>query len=777
MKITNLKLVLRTLYRNKLYTFINVLGLSIGMASAMLIFLWVQFQVSFDRFHENGESIYRVIQDQFYTNGEVFHVQVTPTGLSRILKENIAGITHSTRYNSQKALFQVGDNKAMEEIQLVDSDFFTMFSFPLLKGNRKKVLEDPHSMVISEKMAGKYFGIKDPVGETVLLEGKYPFTITGVIKDSPKNTEISYNFLIPFIFYKELGVDVENLGNNWIFTFVQLSPGIPADTINNTIEALKKKNYPQAEAVFFLQPLKRIHLYWIWGGGPIKNVRLFSIIAVLIILIAAINFTNLSTAMAGRRFKEIGVKQAYGAGRKTLIRQFFSETLLLSFLSLFVALILAESILPWYNSLLHTELRLSYKDWKLLGGFLGIMMVTGILSGTYPALFLSSFKPVRTLKGPEISNKRSFLREVLVVLQFCLAIVLIVNTIIIKKQQQFMQKQDLGIQKENILYIPVRGDLSTKYELFKSELQNDPAIQSITISMHLPSAIWSNSGGYNWQGKLPEVDPLVSNTIVDFDYARTFGLKMHEGSFYPENHYSDTNHIVINKTFADIIGLNPIIGQVLEIWDMKLTVTGVTEDFNFKPLFSKIEPLAMFCQPRNYNYLFLKVSTDDIQKTIKKIESLHNKLNGNFPFEYHFLDEDYGNLYESETRQGKIFNAFSIMAVLISCLGLFGLSSFMMAQRTKEIGVRKTNGATAMHIILLLSRYYARWVIVSFLIAVPVSYYLIQGWLKNYAYRATISWWIFALAGAIAFIIALVTVGWQSWKAARKNPVEALRYE
>ncbi len=777
MKTTNLKLTFRSLYRNKLYTLINILGLSIGMASAILIFLWVQFQVSFDRFHENEDSIYRVIQDQFYTNGEVFHVQVTPTGLSRILRDNIAGITRSTRFKNERALFQAGDNKAIEDIQFVDPDFLSMFSFPLLKGNPETVLEDPHSMIISEKMAEKYFGTKDPMGENILLEGKHLFTITGIIKDCPKNTEIHYSFLIPFVFFKELGTNVEDLGNNWIYTFVQLSPGMVADTVNNTIEALKKKNYPQAEAVFFLQPLKRMHLYAIWGGGPIKNVRLFSIIASLIILIAAINFTNLSTAMAGRRFKEIGVKKAYGAEKKELIRQFLSETLMLSLLSLFLALILAESILPWYNSLLQTELRISYTDWKLVSAMLGIMVITGILSGLYPALFLSSFKPVKTLKGPDFSHKRSLLRETLVVVQFCLAVVLIVNTIIIKKQQQFMQKQELGIQKENILYIPVRGELASKYELFKAELLNNASIQSITVSSHLPTGIWSNGGGYKWQGKPPEVDPLVSNTSVDFDYARTFGIKMVEGSFYPENRYNDTSHIVINKTFSDIIGLKPIIGQVIEIWDRKLTITGVTEDFNFKPLFSKIEPLIMFCWPGYYNYVLLKVSTDDIQQTIKTIEALHETINGNFPFEYHFLNEDYGNLYRSEIRQGRIFNIFSVMAIFISCLGLFGLSSFMIAQRTKEIGIRKTNGATAVNIISLLSRYYTRWIIVSFVIAVPVSYFLIHAWLKNYAYRTPISWWIFLLSGMIAILIALVTVGWQSWIAARKNPVEALRYE
>jgi putative ABC transport system permease protein len=777
MKSITLKLAFRTLYRNKLYTLLNVFGLSIGMASAILIFLWVQFQVSFDRFHQNGDDIYRVIQDQFYTNGETFHVQVTPAGLSHLLKENIASIIHSTRYSDHQTLFQVNDNKMIEEVQLVDPDFFAMFSFPLIKGDIKKVFDNTRSMVISEKMAKKYFGNKDPIGESVMLEGKFPFTITGIIKDNPKNTEINCDLLIPFQFYKELGREIDDLDNNWLTTYVQLSPGTTAESVNQTIEQFKKKHRPDTKTKFFLQPLKNIHLYWIWGGGPIKNVRLFSIIAALLILIAAINFTNLSTAMAARRFKEIGVKKSFGANRKVLIVQFLSETLLLSFLSLFVALILTESFLPWYNSLLRTNLSINYFDWKLTGGFLVIMLITGILSGAYPALFLSAFKPVNILKATGPSNKRSFLRETLVVLQFGLAIVLIVNTIIIKKQQNYMQKKDVGIQKENILYIPLRGELKTKYGLFKSQLLTDPQIKSVCLSSHLPCGIWSNGGGIKWQGKPPEVDPLVSNTTVDFDYARTFGIKMQEGDFYPDNLYTDTNHIVINKTFADIIALKPIIGEVIELWGKKFKIIGVTENFNFKPLFSKVEPLVMICLAEYNEYLFCKISSDNIQKTIMKIEKLHNEVNGSYPFEYHFLDGEYDNLYANETRQGKIFNIFSFLAIFISCLGLFGLSSFMITQRTKEIGIRKTNGATVLSIILLFSRYFSRWIIVSFVIAIPVSYYFMHAWLKNYAYRTAINWWIFLLAGVIAFLIALATVSWQSWRAAKRNPVEALRYE
>ncbi len=778
MKIINLKLSLRTLYRSKLYTLLNVFGLSIGMASAMLILLWVQFQVSFDRFHQNTDNLYRVIQDQFYTNGEVFHVQVTPAGISRLLKENIANVTHSTRYNQTQFLIQVGDNKMMENIQLVDTDFFSMFSFPLIKGDPKSVLNNVHSMVISEEMAAKYFGDKNPVGEIVMLEAKFPFTVTGVIKDNPRNTEFSCDFLIPFDFYKDLGVDVNQVDNNWISTYVQLTPGTVADSVNKSIEAFKKKNFPQAEAVFFLQPLKNIHLYWIWGGGPIKNVRLFSIIAALIILIAAINFTNLSTAMAAKRFKEIGIKKSFGANRNVLIAQFLSETLILSFISLFLALILTESVLPWYNSLLKTELRVDYHDWKLLGGFLAIMAVTGVLSGAYPALYLSGFKPVKILKATGPSNSKSLLREALVVLQFGLATVLIVNTIIIKKQRDFMLKKDLGIQKENILYLPVRGELKKNPDFFKTQLLNDPDIESVCLSSHLPTGIWSNGGGYKWQGKPPEVDPLVSNTIVDYSYAATFGIDMLEGNFYPEKPGIDTTHIVINKAFADIIGKKPIVGEVIEAWGMNMEVIGVTEDFHFKPLYSKIEPLVMYILlPEYYSYLFCRISSDNIQKTIKRIEELHNSVNGNFPFEYHFVDAEYDNLYASEHRQGNIFDVFSFLAIFISCLGLFGLSSFMISQRIKEIGIRKANGADVLSIMLLFTRYYVRWVIVSFMIAVPVSYFIIHAWLKNYAYRTGISWWIFALAGLIALIIAFFTVSWQSWLASKRNPVEALRYE
>ncbi|MBN1789605.1 MAG: ABC transporter permease, partial [Bacteroidales bacterium] len=771
MKIINLKLSLRTLYRNKLYTLLNMLGLSIGMASAMLILLWVQFQISFDRFHQNTDILYRVIQDQFYTNGEVFHVQVTPSGMSKLLKENIANITHSSRYNQTQFLIQVGETKMMENIQLVDGDFFTMFSFPLLKGDPKTVFNNVHAMVISEKMSKKYFGDKDPVGEIVMLEANYPFTVTGVIKDNPRNTEIHCDFLIPFEFYKELGVDVNQMNNNWITTYLQLTPGTAADSVNHSIETFKKKNFPDAEAVFFLQPLRNMHLYWIWGGGPIKNVKLFSMIAALIILIAAINFTNLSTAMAAKRFKEIGIKKSFGANRNLLIMQFLTETLVLSLISLFIALILTESVLPWYNSLLQTELRVNYHDWKLLGGFLVIMVVTGILSGAYPALYLSSFKPVKILKASGPSNSRSLLREALVVLQFGLAIVLIVNTIIIKKQRDYMLKKDLGIQKENILYLPVRGELKKNPEFFKTQLLKDPDVEIVCLSSHIPSAVWSNGGGYKWQGKPPEVDPLVSNTIVDYSFASTFEIDLLEGNFYPENSGLDTTHIVINKAFADIIGKEPIIGEVIEAWGKQREIIGVTENFHFKPLSTKIEPLVMYnLLPEYYNFMFCKISPDNMQKTIKRIEELHNSVNGSYPFEYHFMDAEYDNLYASEQRQGRIFNLFSFLAIFISCLGLFGLSSFMISQRIKEIGIRKANGADVLGIMLLFSRYYIRWVIVSFIIAAPVSYFIIHAWLKNYAFRTSISWWVFALAGLIALFIAFFTVSWQSWLAAKRNP-------
>jgi putative ABC transport system permease protein len=774
----NIKSGFRTLYRNRLYTLLNILGLSVGMASAMLIFLWVQFQVSFDRFHKNGNLIHRVIQDQFYSNDEVFHVSVTPTGLAKLMKENMSQITHATRYNQKPSLFQFNEaNKAIENVQFVDPDFFSMFSFPLVKGDPSRVLENPRSMVISEKIASKYFGNGDPIGQTVILEGKFPFTITGIIQDNPKNTEINRDIMIPFEFYKELGENTDALANNWITTYVQLSPGISADSVDRAIAEYKKVHFPQSKTVFFLQPLRKVHLFWIWGGGPIRNVRLFSIIAALLILIASINFTNLSTAMAAKRYIEIGVRKSFGGSRRALFRQFISETLLLSGISLFIALILTESFLPWYNNLLQTELKVKYNDWIMIGGFLGIMILTGFLSGLYPALFLSSFKPVKILKGNPIANKKSHLRESLVVLQFALAIVLIVNTIIVKKQHSFLQKQEVGFQKENILYIPLRGSLSEKKEFFKSQIESIEGVQSVTLSSHVPTAIYSNGGGFDWPGRSPEINPLVSNTTVDFDYLETFGISLDEGEFYARNKYYDTSNIVINQTFAEIIGIDPIVGEFITVWDRKVKVIGVTNDFNFKPLYSKIEPLVMMCEPAWHQFVFCKLSPENLPGTIKKIGEAHEMVNSEFPFEYHFVDADFEQMYASEQRQGKIFNVFAFLAIFISCLGLFGLSSFMMAQRTKEVGIRKTNGATVFNIMLLFGKYYTRWVLVSFVLALPVSFLLIQAWLKNYAYKTTISWWVFILAGIITIIISIITVGGQSWKAARKNPIEALRYE
>lgn len=747
------------------------------MASAILIFLWVQFQVSFDRFHSDQQNLYRVVQDQFYTNGEVFHVGVTPSGISRKIKENFPGVVRSTRYFEEATLFQVGETKMMESIQMVDTDFFSMFSFPLLKGTPESVFKDPHGMVISEKISTKYFGKNNPVGKTAMLDGKYPFTITGVIKDNPKNTRFNCEIMIPIDFLKELGRDMENVGNNWLETFVQLRPGTSKDLADKLIKEYIKKNYPDNDVVFYLQPMERIHLYYMSGGGPIRNVRIFSIIAVLIILIAAINFTNLSTAMAVTRFTEIGIKKSYGANRNILVSQFLSETFFLTIISMFIALILTESFLPWYNMLLQTQLKVDYTNGILIVAFFVILVVTTLLSGAYPAFLLSSLKPVSVLKSGNAKNRRSLLREILVVLQFSLAIVLIINTLIIKKQRDFLANKEIGIQKDNIIYMPVRGELKKKYELFKTQVNSVPGVVSVCYASHIPTTIYSNGGGYDWQEKPAEVDPLVTYTLADFDYLKTFGIKMHEGRFYDENQYVDTNNIVINKTFADIIGLRPILGETIKAWGMERKIIGVTEDFNFKSLSSKIEPLVINCFPDGYEWAFCKLSTNDLKSTLKKIEQIHENLNETYPFEYHFLNQEFDELYSSEKRQGRIFNIFSILAICISCLGLFGLSSFLMAQRTKEIGIRKANGATTLNIMALFSMYYTRWIMISFLVALPVSYYFAYTWLKNYAYRTQISWWIFSLAGALAFLIALITVGWQSWKAARKNPIEALRYE
>lgn len=773
----NLRISLRNIIRFRKYSVLNIVGLSVGMATVILILLWVYYEVSYDKFHSNIDNLYRVVQDQHYSGRDVFHVTVTPTGVYYILKEEFPDVKRTTRYNDVTFLIQHDDQKYVERVHLVDPEFLQMFSFPLLQGNPETALNELHSIVLTDRTAKKLFGEQEALGKQIVFNDQHVFNVTGIIESPPSNSHIWFNYLIPFEFYKEIGVDINNLGNNFIRTYVELADGNDKDEMNEKLIAYQKEKNPDYYDYRYLQPIKDIHLHWLGGGGPIQNIRLFTLIAALILIIAAINFINLSTALATHRYREIGIKKVLGSTRHKLIRQFLSETILIAIISFFIALILVEIALPFFTRITGKDIAFNLFDWRISLGLVAVTLITGILSGLYPAFYLSSFNSVAVLKRTSEGKKRTGLRQVLVVLQFGLAITLIANTIIIKNQQEYMQKKELGINNENILYIPVRGPLKKQYGAMKNELIAHPGIKSVTLSNHLPTLIGSNSGGFNWKGKPEETDPLVTNSKVDFDYAKTFSLKLIEGEFFPRKDYFDSTSVVINKTFAEIIGMDPIVNEPIEIWGTTYTIAGVVDDYHFKPLHHKIEPIVLYSWGNDHNYMFIRFQSQNYQQLISNVENIHTKFNPAYPFEYHFLDDEYDRLYKSEEQRSKIIGFFSIIAIFISCLGLYGLSSFLATQKTKEIGIRKSNGAQVKDILQMFSKYFTKWVLVAFLIATPVSYYFMNNWLQNFAYKTSISWWIFIVAGMMAYAIALVTVSFQSWRAANKNPVDSLRYE
>ena len=779
----NIKFTIRNLLRFKVYSIINILGLSVGMACVILIYLWVQDELSFDRFHRDIENIYRVVQTQYYTGDEKFEVDVTQLGMAKYVKEKIPGVVHSARYTrwAMDFLIQYDSKSFIEKIYMVDPEFLEIFSFPMIEGDKRDVLKEPYSIVLTNEMSEKIFGDEDPTGRIVTINDKYAFTVTGIISKPPKNSHIVFNILIPITFYKDLGRDMDDMGNNFLYTYVKMNEGVNIDTAEKKLTGLLCERRTDSNAKcnnYHFQPVKRIHLYPVWGGGPIRTVKIFSLIAFLILLIACINFINLSTALASGRFKEIGIKKVVGAGRKRLIVQYYIEVFLLVFISLFIALIIIESLLPVFNKLTGKEISIEINNVVFILGMISVILVTVFFAGTYPALYISSPSAARVIKGDiYFSSEKAILRQILVILQFSISIILIINTIIINKQLVFIQNRELGINKENIVCIPLRGDLRNNYRIFKEELLKDRDILNVTFAQHKPTGVYSNSGGWKWPGKPPDVDPLVTSSSVGYDYAGTFNIKINSGSFFPKRTYEDTNSVVINKTFADIIGIDKIIGEILTIWNYKVRVVGIVDDYNFKPAYSEIEPIALYVNPGNYEYVFVKILSKDINKTIKFIEDLHYKFNTTYPFEYNFLDEDYNSLYWGEKQRRKIFSYFAFLSIFISCLGLFGLSSFIINRSIKEIGIRKANGASVMSILLHYISSFSKWIGISLFISFPVAYFTMHRWLQNYAYRTGISWWVFALAGIIAYVIALLTVSWHSYRAASRNPVEALRYE
>lgn len=779
------KIALRNIKRYTAHSILNISGMAIGMACAILILLWVQDEWSYDRHFKNAENIYRVIEKQYFSEGEISLVAATPSVLAKALKEEYPEIIRSARYANPGFPMQKGKEFIEAKIAIVDKEFLTMFDINFIQGDFKSALNGTHDILITESLAKKYYNNEDPIGKILTSgNGQWVFTITGVVKSPPHNSHLQFDILFPFEFLAQIGTPV----NDWGFlcyNYIELRKDAESKMVDEKIRGFIKKHNKGSNSDIFLQNIKKIHLfssrkfaYDISGNGDITYVRIMSIIAVFILLIACINFMNMATAQSARRAREIGLRKVAGASKRKIVFQFLGESLLIVFVAHLIAMILVELLLPGYNNLTGKQLAVQYQSFGLYLGLITVVLFCGLLAGSYPALYLSSLKPMNIIKG--VINKNpgnAQFRKVLVIFQFSLSILLIICTLIVRSQLYYLQNKNLGYNKDNIGYFVFDvNPRDPQLETFKKELRKNPDIVSITRARYNPVNVEGTWTNINWSGKKEGDNVLFYGLGADEDYAKTFQLELKEGRFFSSEFSTDNTALVINEQAAKIMGFKNPIGEIISSGDgAKFTIIGVVKDFNFKSLHTKIDPLIIGLEP--CNTFFIRMEPDKIISTIESIKKTYKSFNNPNPLNFHFLDDDFDNLYQTEQRMSKIFGYFSFLAIIISCLGLIGLSSFMTERRTKEIGIRKANGAKSNEIFSLLSKEYVIWVMISLIIACPIAWYAMDKWLQNFAYRININWWVFALTGVVVLIIALLTVSIQSYKAARKNPVEALRYE
>jgi ABC-type antimicrobial peptide transport system permease subunit len=758
--------------------------MAIGMACAILILLWVQDEWSYDRHFDNADNLYRVIGDMGTTTGESALTAITPAPLAKALKEEYPEIIRSSRCGAGSLLsFKMGEEFIEETAVPVDNDFLKMFNIEFVAGDINSALIAPNNIVLTEKIAKKYFGNEYPIGKTLkMAESDEIYTITGVVKN-PHNSHLMYDLLIPIKLNKEFE-SLKSEMQMFCYNYVELIKGTDGKIVNEKIQNFLHDHSSTMTFGISLQNIKKIHLYSsgkygqdIKGHGDITFVRIMCLIAGFIILIAGINFMNLYIAQSATRAREIGLRKVTGANRRKLFVQFMGEALLLVFISHIVSMILVELLLPGFNNLIGKQLDINYQSPRLYIGLIAVILFCGILAGSYPALFLSSLKPLNTIKGRTNRNPgNAHFRRVLVILQFSLSVFLITCTLVVGNQLNFIQNESLGINKDNIGYFAshTRPKGSTLEDI-KKELLKNPDIVSVTRGNN-PVNIENNSNGFNWTGNNVGNDVSFYILSCDADYAKTFHLDLENGRFFSSEFSTDSSAVVINESAAKIMGFKNPVGEIISTpWQSKLHIIGVVKNFHYKSMHYKIEPLIMTLDP-GIEFL-IRMKPDQVSSIVPFIKKTLQSFNLTYLLNFHFLTDDYDNLYRTEQRMSKIFGYASFLAIFISCLGLIGLSLFMTERRTKEIGIRKVSGAKSIELYSLLSKEYTIWVIISIIIGSPIAWYVMNQWLKNYAYHITLNPWIFAVVGLIVLFIALLAVGLQSYNAARKNPVEALRYE
>ncbi|NTS41324.1 ABC transporter permease [Flavisolibacter sp. BT320] len=784
-----LKTALRNLLRQKAFSTINILGLAIGMASAILILLWIQNEVSHDRFHEKDARLYTLNnRDRF--NGELWAWNSTPNILGPTVKANYPDVEDVVRVNGVGLLFSYNETRMNVQGSFTDTGFLNMFSFPLLKGSATTALNGIYNIVVTEKLAKKLFGNEEPMGKIVRIDSVDQFTVTGVLKDLPNNTAFNFEYLLPWSYQTKLGWTDSSWGNNSVQTFVLLKPNVSQAAFDEKIKNITidhTSGEGKSATQVFTYPFRDA---WLYGksengkyvGGRIEMVRLFAIIAAFILLIACINFMNLSTARSEKRAKEVGIRKVVGAPKAMLVGQFLGESILLSFLAGVLALIIVQISLSGFNTLVEKDLSIPYGSpifWLLA---LLFILLTGIVAGSYPAFFLSAYKPIKVLKGTfKAAHALVTPRKILVVLQFTFAIVLIICTIIITRQINHGQKRDVGYDRNQLVYLHIQGGIDKHYDVIKNELLSSGAAVAVTKSMSPITQRWSDSWGFSWEGSTQEDRKAdFIRMASDADFEKTMGVKIIEGRDINIKKYpADSTAVLLNETAVKAMRFKNPVGQVIrEDGGRTWHVVGVLKDFIFESPFHKVEKLMVNGPAAWFNVVHFKLNpANSVAENLKRAENVFKKYNPDYPFDYRFVDEAYAKKFDSQKRTGKLAALFAGLTIFISCLGLFGLAAYMAQNRIKEIGVRRVLGASVNNITTLLSKDFLKLVVISLFIASPLAWWAMTAWLKDFEYRVDIEWWVFAAAGITSIFIALVTVGYQAIRAALSNPVKNLRTE
>ncbi len=786
-----LKQTFRLLFKERRITLINITGLSISLACALFMLLWVENELSYDRFHKDFKQLFRVEEDQYYSDAEPYHVNVTPHVSGPVWKDEVPEIVEQCRLAySGGQLFTYEENKFFENgILAVDSSFFEMFTFPFKYGNKEGILRDPKSLILTEEVAKKYFGDENPVGLSILVNQEDEYVISGVLEKLPKNSVIGFNILFPWHYIESQPYYSTNWGSNSIQTMVKLQEGSVDTIVNRKITEVTNIYKENNTIDFSVAPLSGIHLHSYFGfgksPGAIMYVYIFSAIALFVLLIACINFMNLSTARSSIRAKEIGLRKVNGAARGQLIRQHMFESFVQTSISVVLAICLVLLLLGKFNLISGKDIMPSgLLSAQFILGIGAVLLITTFLAGSYPALYLSALKPLTAIREQSDSRTGSgLLRKVLVVFQFSLAVLLITGAMVASRQLTYMRNAELGFNKNNLVHVALRGNLNEHYEMLREEFMQSPSVLSTTASMQAPYRIGSNSSGINWEGKDPEQDVLVSFTGVHYDFVKTMGIVLQSGrdftEEFPSDMYRDTTaNWILNETLANIIGKDEVVGMELTFMGIEGQVVGVMEDYHFKPLSNEIEPMALAPMPAdNLLSMVIRLADESPQEGLAFIEEKWAEILPQYPFEYTYVNDVIDDMYGTEERMATLLKIFTLVAIIIASLGLFALASFTAQRRTREIGIRKTMGAMERQITLMMIRDFSLYIIISLVIALPTVWYIARQWLNEFSFRIELKADLFILTALVTVMVAILTVLYHAIRTARINPVEALHCE